>query len=121
MNEMKPNQTKCHLMVAEIDHKNYSSKSFIYLDGAFLESEDLVTLLGVNVDKKLKFDEHMKVILSEANKKLNSLMRVSKFTVIAASKICLFPSGFRAYQTHTNSISFWRQTVIALPSDWSSC
>ena len=38
-----------------------------------------MTLLGVNVDKKLKFDEHMKVILSEANKKLNSLMRVSKF------------------------------------------
>ena len=41
--------------------------------------------------------------------------------VIAASNICLFPSGFQAYQTHTNSISFWRQTVIALPSDWSSC
>ena len=47
--------------------------------------------------------------------------KLDKIAVIAASNICLFPSGSRAYQTHINSISFWRQTVIALPSDWSSC
>ena len=76
---MKPNQGKCHLMVAEINHKNYDSRSFIYLEDAFLESEDLVRLLGVDIDKDLKFKEHIKVMLTNANKKLNGLMRVSKF------------------------------------------
>ena len=35
VNEMKPNQGKCHLLVADIDHKYYSSNSYIYLDNAF--------------------------------------------------------------------------------------
>ena len=79
INEMKPNQGKCHLMVAEVDHRNYDSKSFIFLEGAFLESEEQVRLLGVDIDQKLKFEEHLNTIISEANKKLNALMRVSKF------------------------------------------
>jgi ribonuclease P/MRP protein subunit RPP40 len=92
LNEMKPNQGKCHLMVAEIDHKNYDSKSFIYLEDAFLESEDIVRLLGVDVDKKIKFEEHTKVILSEANKKLNALMRISKF--VCQEKLRTLMSSF---------------------------
>ena len=51
-NEMMPNQGKCHLMIAEIDHKYYESKSFVYLEDAFLESEDIVKLLGIHIDKK---------------------------------------------------------------------
>ena len=36
MNEMKPNQGKCHLLVADINHTYYTSNSNIYLDNAFL-------------------------------------------------------------------------------------
>ena len=42
-------------MVADIDHKYYESKSFIYLEDAFLESEDIVKLLGIYIDKKTEF------------------------------------------------------------------
>ena len=91
-NEMKPNQGKCHLMVAEINHKHYDSKSFIYLEDAFLESEDIVRLLGVDIEKDLKFMEHIKVMLTEANKKLNGLMRVSKF--LTPGKLRLLISAF---------------------------
>ena len=35
LNEMKPNQGKCHLIVADINHKLYSSNWRIYLDNAF--------------------------------------------------------------------------------------
>ena len=69
-NEMKPNQEKCHLLVADIEHTHYDSKSFIQLENAFLESEDVVKLLGVNIDKKLDFDIHINSILKEGNKKL---------------------------------------------------
>ena len=48
-NEMVPNQGKCYLMIADIDHKTYESKSYVYLEDAFLESEDMVKLLGLYV------------------------------------------------------------------------
>ena len=54
-NEMKWNQGKCHLIIADINHKHYDSKSFIYLDDAFLESEDIVKLLVILIDKELTF------------------------------------------------------------------
>ena len=47
LNEMQPNQSKCHLLIADIDHKNYNGKSFIYLEDAFLENEEIVRLLGM--------------------------------------------------------------------------
>ena len=59
INEMKPNQGKCHLLVADINHKYYSSHSYIYLDNAFLENEESVKLLGVQIDKNLDFEEHI--------------------------------------------------------------
>ena len=51
-NEMKPNQGKCHLLVAEIDHKLYDGSSFILLEDAFLENEESARLLGVHVDTR---------------------------------------------------------------------
>ena len=78
-NEMKPNQGKCHLIVADINHKKYDSKSFVYLEDAFLESEDVVKLLGILIDNELTFEEHIKSLLKKANCKLHALMRVSKY------------------------------------------
>jgi len=79
MNEMKPNQGKCHLLVADIKHKKYSSKSYINLENAFLESEDSVELLGVHIDQNLNFEKHITSILKEANKKLHALMRIKRY------------------------------------------
>ena len=78
-NEMQSNQSKCHLMVADINRRHYDSKSFIYLDDAFLESEDIVKLLGIFIDKDLKFDDHINHILKKGNDKFYALLRVSKF------------------------------------------
>ena len=86
-NEMKPNQGKCHLLIADIAHTHYDSKSFIYLDGAFLESENIAKLLGVQVDKKLNFEEYIKILLTKANQKLHALIRISKFVTEEKIKI----------------------------------
>ena len=78
-NEMKPNQGKCHLLVADINHKFYSSNSYIYLENAFLESEEYVKLLGVTIDKNLDFNEHITGLLKKGNQKLHALMRIAKY------------------------------------------
>ena len=78
-NEMVPNQGKCHLMVADINHTHYDSKSFIYLENAFLESEEVVKLLGIFIDKNLTFEKHINSILKKANNKFYALLRVSKY------------------------------------------
>ena len=82
VNEMKSNGDKCHLIVAENEHRpSYISNSCIYLDGEreLLQSEKEVKLLGVWIDNKLTFEEHIKVLLRKGNQKLHALMRVSKY------------------------------------------
>ena len=79
INEMKPNQGKCHLLIADVKHKCYSSNSYIYLENAFLESEECVKLLGVKIDKNLDFEKHITCLLREGNQKLHALMRISKY------------------------------------------
>ena len=76
---MKPNQGKCHLLVADIYHKYSLSHSYIYLDNAFLENEESVKLLGVQIDKNLDFEEHITSLVKEGNQKLYALMRISKY------------------------------------------
>ena len=57
-NEMKSNSDKCHLIVAENEHRPaYISNACIYLDEekAFLHSEKTVKLLGIWIDDKNDF------------------------------------------------------------------
>ena len=82
VNEMKPNQGKCHLLIADINHRYYSSNSYIHLDNAFIENEKSVKLLGMIIDKTLNFEEYITTLLKEGNRKLHALMRISKFLTI---------------------------------------
>ena len=82
INEMKSNSEKCHLIVTENEHRPaYTSNSYIYLDKEkeLLESEICVKLLGLWIDNKMVFEEHIKKILSKGNQKLHALMRVAKY------------------------------------------
>ena len=78
-NEMKSNSSKCHLIVADINHRLYSSKSYIHLENVFLENEETVKLLGIKIDQNLKFEEHINCLLKKGNQKLHALMRIKKF------------------------------------------
>ena len=79
INEMKPNSDKCRLLIAGSNSINYSSLSYIYLDNDLIESEETVKLLGVEIDEKLNFNEHIKTILKKGNQKLHALMRISTY------------------------------------------
>ena len=89
VNKMKPNQDKCHLLVADINHKAYSSNSYIYLENVFLGSEKSVRLLGIQIDQNLNFEEHITSLLKDANKKLHALMRIRKYMTQDKSRLIM--------------------------------
>ena len=67
---MKSNSDKCHLIVAENEHRPfYISNSCIYLDGEreLLQSEKLVKLLGLWIDNKLTFDSNTDAVCGKAH------------------------------------------------------
>ena len=78
-NEMKSNDDKCHLLVANEGTIRYQSHNFIYLRKTFLEGEEQVKLLGIQIDQNLTFDAHLNGVIKKGNQKLHALMRVSKY------------------------------------------
>ena len=95
LNEMKSNSEKCHLIVAENEHRpSYISNSYIYLENEkeLLESETCVKLLGLWIDNKMVFEEHIKKLLTKGNQKLHALMRVSKY--MTTEKLRLIMKSF---------------------------
>ena len=72
-NEMKANSDKSHLFV--INSKNDK----IILHNEEIIGEEKVKLLGVTIDNKLNFKEHITMICKKANQKLHALARVAKY------------------------------------------
>ena len=77
-NEMKSNDDKCHLIIGDTN-KNYSSIGCIYMGQEFLESEKNVKLLGITIDNKLNFNDHVTNLIKKGNQKFHALARISKF------------------------------------------
>ena len=73
INEMKSNDDKCHLFV--VNHDVTSIK----LGNETLKSADAVDLLGIKIDNKLNFHEHVSKLCKKGNQKLHALARISKY------------------------------------------
>ena len=75
VNYMELNTDKRHLLISENENEHMWEK----LDKDIaLESND-VKLLGIIIDKKIKFDKHVSNICSKVNRKLSAFTRVAKF------------------------------------------
>ena len=61
VNEMKSNEDKCHLIVANQDNIS------ITLENECIEAEDSVKLLGIKIDKNLNFNEHVLDLITKGN------------------------------------------------------
>ena len=72
---MKLNPDKCHFLIAANSHEPLRIK-----DGESLiwESPE-ENLLGVTIDKNLKFNTHSSTICKKASQKVSALTRVAKF------------------------------------------
>ena len=69
---MKPNEDKCHLLV--INQENVS----VNFGNENIPCSSTVDLLGIKIDYKLNFNEHVSKLCKKGNQKLHALARVSK-------------------------------------------
>ena len=73
VNEMKPNEDKCHLLV--INQENVS----VNIGNENITCSSSVDLLGIKIDDKLNFNEHVSKLCKKGNQKLHALARISKY------------------------------------------
>ena len=73
INEMKANDDKCHLIVANKEDIS------LHLGQDIIKPSDSVKLLGVCIDKQLNFNEHVSKLCKKGNQKLHALARDSKY------------------------------------------
>ena len=73
INEMKSNDDKCHLIVANQDNIS------ITLGNECIEAEDSVELLGKKIDENLNFNDHVSDLIRKGNQKLHALAGISRY------------------------------------------
>ena len=73
INEMKPNDDKCHLIVSNEDNVS------VTLGNETIEATNSVELLGIKIDSNLNFNEHVTNLCKKGNQKLHALARISKY------------------------------------------
>ena len=73
-NFLKINPGKCHFLVC-----NHPKEVSIILENEIINNSNSVKLLGVTIDKKLDFNEHVTGLCKKANQKLHALARISNY------------------------------------------
>ena len=73
INETKSNNDKCHLLI--VNNKDLSIK----IGNDEISASISVKLLGIIIDNKLNFAEHVTKIYKKANTKLHALARIAKY------------------------------------------
>ena len=70
---MKANSDKSHILLS------CSEPSTALIDGSSIESNTKEILLGITIDRDLKFDEHVNNLCKKISQKLNTLVRLALF------------------------------------------
>ena len=70
---MKGNEDKCHVILSSQDNVH------VNIGTAQIENSKSQKLLGINIDSKLTFEEHINRICKKASAKLNALGRISYY------------------------------------------
>ena len=73
-NDLKANTDKFHLILNEGD-----DKYFIEIENIKIYNTKCKKLLGINIDNKLSFDDHVTELCKKASQKLHALARISHF------------------------------------------
>ena len=87
INGMKANDDKLHLLIPKHDDDVCIKIGNMIINGSKAEK-----LLGVTIDNKLCFDEHVSALYKKASQKLHTLARVSKY--MSSHKLILLMKAF---------------------------
>ena len=82
-NQMKGNTDKCHLLLS----KDESSE--IHIGDSIIEGSTCEKLLGIKIDSKLHFDDHIQGLCNKANRKLRALARVTPYMNLQKRKVLM--------------------------------
>ena len=82
-NQMKANKDKCHFL------KSRSDPASLKIDDELIKSSTCEKLLGIKVDYKLTFSEHLNGILKKASCKINALSRIVNYMSIPKRRILM--------------------------------
>ena len=85
-NEMKPNEAKSNLLVSKVDNLS------INVGNEMVHASTFVKLLGITIDYKLNFTEHINNICRKASQKFHALARVAKY--INSDKLRIIMKAF---------------------------
>ena len=86
LNEMKSNCDKSHLLVVN------GQENTITIGNKEVVGENSVKLLGVEIDSKLNFNEHVTKLCKKANQKLHALARIAKY--LSSEKLRILMKSF---------------------------
>ena len=105
-NQMKANQDKCHLIFSK--NKNIS----MHIGPFEIKNTNCEKLLGIKVDSRLNFDEHLDGTIKKASRKINALSRITPFMNMSKRRIIMnsfFSSQFNycplVWMFHSRSIN----------------
>ena len=88
-NGMQANPSKFQFMIAS--SKNHESITISIDENTSITSESNVKALGVIIDSKLNFSDHVSAVCKKAARQLNALARISRF-LNPSSKMILYKS-----------------------------
>ena len=103
-NQMKANINKCHLLV------NKKDEVIIKLGKTEIRNSEYEKLLGIKVDTKLNFNEHLNDIISKASHKVNALSRVAPYMNL--SKKILMNSFFNSQFSYCPLICMFHSRIM---------
>ena len=72
-NELKENATKCHLLISS------SENVHVNIGTSQIENSDCERLLGIDIDCKLSFENHINQICRKARAKVKALAKIAPF------------------------------------------
>ena len=84
-NSMKLNDDKCHLLVSGHKYENVWAQ----IRKAKIWESKTQKLLGVEIERTLDFDEHVKSLCKKAGRKLSVLSRLSSYMTVKQKRILM--------------------------------
>jgi hypothetical protein len=102
-NRLSLNISKTHSMLFSLNNTLHDTKLSLVIDGAVIDTVKTTTFLGVKIDNKLTFAEHLIQTCNKVSKSIGIIYKTSKF-VNRATLIMLYNSLILPYLTYCNII-----------------
>ena len=80
---MKSNSDKSHLIM------NCAEVATAMIDGLPIDSSKTEVLIGITIDHKLKFDDHVNYLCKKACQKLNRLAHIAPFMTVRKKRLIM--------------------------------